>query len=46
MSFSGSTEAMLCAPLRKEYVTQRKQGGMSLSYIEGWHAIAEANRVF
>jgi DNA repair and recombination protein RAD52 len=27
-------------------VSKRKQSGFELSYIEGWHAIAEANRIF
>ena len=27
-------------------VSERAQGGRSLSYIEAWHAIAEANRIF
>ena len=33
-------------PLERKYVAQRKQAGFTLSYIEGWHAIAEANRIF
>lgn len=36
----------LSAPLSKEHVKSRSQAGRSLSYIEGWHAIAEANRIF
>lgn len=36
----------LTAPLDKGVVRTRKQGGRNVSYIEGWHAIAEANRVF
>lgn len=27
-------------------VSERSQGGRALSYIEAWHAIAEANRIF
>lgn len=27
-------------------VKERKQGGATLSYVEGWHVIAEANRIF
>lgn len=46
MSFSNETTAMLTAPLRKEHVGARKQGNMTVDYIEGWHAIAEANRIF
>ena len=33
-------------PLSKDAVKTRSQGGRSVSYIEGWHAIAEANRIF
>jgi len=36
----------LTAPLDRSHVKQRKQSGRSLSYVEGWHAIAEANRIF
>lgn len=36
----------LSAPLSKEHVRTRKQAGRSLDYVEGWHAIAEANRIF
>ena len=37
---------MLSAPLDRGHVRERSQSGRSLSYIEGWHAIAEANRIF
>lgn len=37
---------MLDAPLNRAHVAQRDQGGGKVSYIEGWHAIAEANRIF
>jgi DNA recombination protein Rad52 len=33
-------------PLNPDNVKSRNQGGRSVSYIEGWHAIAEANRIF
>lgn len=36
----------LAAPLNKAHVATREQAGRKLSYIEGWHAIAEANRIF
>ncbi|MDO6587364.1 RAD52 family DNA repair protein [Salipiger sp. 1_MG-2023] len=36
----------LNAPLDPKHVKGRTQGGASVSYIEGWHAIAEANRIF
>jgi DNA recombination protein Rad52 len=34
------------SPLNRANVKQREQSGRKLSYIEGWHAIAEANRIF
>lgn len=36
----------LSAPLDRSHVKQREQSGRKLSYVEGWHAIAEANRIF
>ena len=36
----------LKAPLDAAHVMTRQQAGMKLSYIEGWHAIREANRIF
>jgi DNA recombination protein Rad52 len=50
-SFSDIQVEKLVAPLSKENVKQRKQNpnnprSIVLSYIEGWHAIAEANRIF
>lgn len=36
----------LSAKLDRQHVKSRQQAGRSLSYIEGWHAIAEANRIF
>lgn len=33
-------------PLSPAHVKQRTQAGTKLDYIEGWHAIAEANRIF
>ncbi|MBL4753585.1 MAG: RAD52 family DNA repair protein [Flavobacteriales bacterium] len=41
-----TTTKILNGPLDPKHVSQRNQSGRSLSYIEGWHAIAEANRVF
>jgi len=40
-------KAALNEKLDPQHVKQRKGGGnFQLSYIEGWHAIAEANRIF
>lgn len=33
-------------PLSSSAVKERSQGGRKVSYIEGWHVIAEANRIF
>jgi DNA repair and recombination protein RAD52 len=46
MSFSDQQKAALVAPLNRANVKQREQAGRKLSYVEGWHAIAEANRIF
>jgi len=46
MTFSTDQHEMLTAPLDKARVATRDQGGKTLSYIEAWHAIAEANRIF
>lgn len=36
----------LSDPLDKSKVKTREQAGRDLSYVEAWHAIAEANRIF
>lgn len=46
MTFRADQVSMLTAPLKREDVKTRQQAGRNLSYIEGWHAIAEANRIF
>ena len=46
MSFSNEQQEQLQAPLLSRNVATRSQSGRALSYIEGWHAIAEANRIF
>lgn len=45
-SFTEQQIASLSAPLAREHVKEREQGRGKVSYIEGWHAIAEANRIF
>ena len=45
-SFTAEQIAALAAPLDRAHVRSRRQGGSSVSYIEGWVAIAEANRIF
>lgn len=44
--FSAQIKSALAAPLDRAFVKERTQSGRSFSYIEGWHAIAEANRIF
>jgi DNA recombination protein Rad52 len=44
--FTDEQKRELSAPLGKSHVKERAQAGRKLSYIEGWHAIAEANRIF
>jgi len=47
MAFTKEQIEQLEAQLAREYVKERKgPGGITLSYIEGWRAIAEANRIF
>ena len=36
----------LKAKLKRRHVKVRKSSGACVSYVEGWHAIAEANRIF
>jgi len=44
--FTDEQKAALSAPLDKANVKSRSQAGRELSYVEAWHAIAEANRIF
>jgi DNA recombination protein Rad52 len=44
--FTPDQIAELTAPLDRAKVKQRSQSGRSLSYLEGWQVIAEANRIF
>lgn len=46
MAFDSETIEMLEQPLNRDVVATRKQGNFTLSYVEGWHVIAEANRIF
>lgn len=46
MTFNPEQIKAMQAPLSASAVKSREQGGRQLSYIEGWHAIAEANRIF
>ena len=44
--FSHEQLAALAAPLDRANVRQREQGRGKVAYVEGWVAIAEANRIF
>lgn len=44
--FTEPQKIALAANLDKAHVKSRLQSGRSLSYIEGWTVIAEANRIF
>ena len=46
MTFSTSQLRQLRAPIRPEVVKQREVEGKVLHYLEGWHIISEANRIF
>jgi DNA recombination protein Rad52 len=45
-TFSPQQIAALAAPLDRSHVRQREQGRTTVSYLEGWQVIAEANRIF
>jgi DNA recombination protein Rad52 len=44
--FTDEQKAHLAADLDRSHVKERTQSGRKLPYVEGWHAIAEANRIF
>src|SRR4249919_1898694 len=46
MGFSAKQVKALRRSLDHRYVRTREAGGRKLSYIEGWYAISEANRIF
>src|SRR6185369_15045063 len=46
MAFSDTQARQLKAKLDSQFVKTRKENGATLHYIEGWHAIAQANRIF
>jgi DNA recombination protein Rad52 len=46
MGFSAKQVKALRRNLDQRYVRTRKANGRQLSYIEGWYAISEANRIF
>ena len=46
MPFSEVQNKALSAKLSPKQIRTRESNGRTLSYVEGWHAIAEANRIF
>ena len=46
MGFSVKQRRALNSELKPSAIRTRQRQGRELSYIEGWHAIAEANRIF
>ena len=46
MAFTTKQRRSLVAKLKYRHVKTRSSQGSTLSYLEGWHVIAEANRIF
>lgn len=46
MALSEKQAKALRAKLRHQHVKTRDSQGATISYVEGWHVIAEANRIF
>lgn len=46
MSFTQNQVRKLRSKLKPQHVKTREADGITLSYLEGWHVIAEANRIF
>jgi len=46
MAFTDTQVRSLKAKLEAKYVKTRISDGATLRYVEGWHVIAEANRIF
>ena len=46
MAFTDIQTKALSAKLSTKHVRTREKGGRKISYVEGWRAIAEANRIF
>src|SRR4249919_2844009 len=46
MALSDTQVRQLRAKLEGKYVKTRKANGTDLHYVEGWHVVAEANRIF
>jgi DNA recombination protein Rad52 len=46
MTFTPSQVRKLRSKLKPQNVRTREADGITLSYLEGWHVVAEANRIF
>lgn len=46
MGFNDTTTRKLRAKLNGDHIRTREWNGKTLSYIEGWYALSEANRIF
>lgn len=46
MGFTPEQSTLLAAKLDRSNVKERTMAGRKMSYVEGWHVIAEANRIF
>ena len=46
MAFTDEQRQALNAKLRYRHVKMRSSNGAQMAYVEGWHAISEANRIF
>ncbi|WP_306127168.1 Rad52/Rad22 family DNA repair protein, partial [Roseitalea sp. MMSF_3516] len=46
MGFSDRQTRQLRARLKPRHVRSRSENGAVWHYLEGWHVIAEANRIF
>src|SRR5215470_10792452 len=46
MAFSEAQTRLLSGKLHRKHVRTREAQGQRISYLEGWHVISEANRVF
>jgi DNA recombination protein Rad52 len=46
MAFADTQIRKLKSKLKPAHIKTREADGISLSYVEGWHVVAEANRIF
>ena len=46
MTFTEQQSRKLSSKLSPKHIKTRESNGTALAYIEGWHAVSEANRIF